>query len=572
MVVSFSDHISLLAAYVDGRVVIVDALERQVLNVQDKEPARSRDRRRLETLLLGSFDVAPTLSHRTASYGALVAAHSADGFQPVSRDAYSHRLDPVDLVMRGYDHWDATRWPGRNGRAAFAQVVYSVFVLGLLERLSLRIWDAAPDEASDNLREVQHVLDRLNADAGVPSFVRDARWLIQTAQGPLTRDLAPYFRVAALVAESIEEGDRLEIQKAGVVLAGGHLRSQQRYRAADIGRAFDDAEVLAVTRNSNSMDVALLVGDLVPLLERYEAALAGDDDERRLDLADVILQGLSSDPGLLITHLDLLGPAAMIEHVFVSGASEDDPRYTAQGQRHIELMSRYRDLVARLAAPLSDECLRLDPAGRPYSPLGISYGFCADILWNVALSALMARPPSTLSLEHLFGSRTSLDEKAERAEIWAHLPTRPGEREHFTHSPEWSQQVFAAVVQRLHARASGNVAPTGRLVVRHQLDSTAEALPDSAVNAQEHVITSDIQWAMKTGATAFPRSHFLADRQEGRYLASIEHDGKWFGLSKVVLTACLARARDAVITGVPPALVTRLRLTCREIVAAEDSG
>jgi hypothetical protein len=29
-------------------------------------------------------------------------------------------------------------------------------------------------------------------------------------------------------------------------------------------------------------------------------------------------------------------------------------------------------------------------------------------------------------------------------------------------------------------------------------------------------------------------------------------DGKWFGLSKVVLTACLARGLDAVIAGVPP--------------------
>ena len=567
MPVPFADHVALLTAYLDRRAVIVESIERQVLNVQGKEPARSRDRRRLETLLLGSLDGSVTPSLRTASYAALAAAHSADGFQPVSQDAYSHRFEPVDLVMRAYDEWDATRWPGRNGRAAFAQVVYSAVVLGLLEHLSLRIWDGGPEGASNRLREVQDLLHRLNTGAGAPAFVRDARWLIQTAQGPLTRGLAPYFRVAALVAESLDEVDRLEIHKAGVLLAGGHLRSQQRYRAAESRRAFDDSEVLAVTRNSNSMDVALLVGDLVPLLERYAAALSGDDDNRRLDLADVILQGLSSDPELLITHLDLLGPAATIEDVFVSGASEDDPRHTAHGKRHIELMSRYRGLVAHLAAPLSDECLRLDPAGRPYSPLGISYGFCADVLWNVALSALMARPPSTLSLEDLFGSRTHLDENAERAHTWAHLPTRPGEREHFTHSPEWSQQAFAGVVQRLHARASGNVAATGRLVLRHQADSTAGTLP-SAVNAQEHVITSDIQWAMKTGATAFPRSHFLADRREGRYLASVEQEGQWFGVSKVVLTACLARGLDAAMTGLPPQLVSRLRLACPEILAA----
>ena len=567
---SFADDVALLAAYLDRRAVIVESVERQVLNVQDKEPARSRDRGRLENLLPESFDRAIALPHRSGSCAALAATHAADGFQPVPQNAYSHRLDPVDLVMRAYGHWDATRWPGRNGRMAFAQVVYSALMLGLLERLSLRIWEAAPEDASDNLHEVQHLLDRLNAGPGVPALVRDARWLIQTAQGPLTRDLAPYFRVAARVAESLDEGHRLEVHKAGAVLAGGHLRSQHRYRAAESGREFDDPEVLAVTRNSNSMDVALLVGDLVPLLERYEAALARDDADLRLGLADVILQGLSSDPELLITHLALLGPATMIEEVFVSASPAHDPGYTAQGERHVSLMARFRDLVARLAAPLSEECLRLDPAGRPYSPLGISYGFCADILWNVALSALMARASSTLSLEDLFESRTRLDEKAGRAHIWAHLPTRPGEREHFTHSPEWSQQVFAGVVERLQALGSGNtVANTGRLVIcQDTADSSGDILPDSAVSAQEHVVTSDIQWALKTGATAFPRSHVIADRQEGRYLASVEQDGRWFALSKVVLTACLARGRNARITGVPPALAARLRLTCPEIVAA----
>jgi len=317
------------------------------------------------------------------------------------------------------------------------------------------------------------------------------------------------------------------------------------------------------------MDVALLVGDLVPLLERYEAALASDDADLRLGLADVILQGLSSDPALLITHLDLLGPATVIEEVFVRAAPAGGPGYTAEGGRHIALIGRYRALISRLAAALSEECRGLSPARLPYSPLGISYGFCADLLWNVALSALTTRSLSTLSLEDLFDSRTRLDEKAERADTWTHLPTRPGEREHFTHSPEWSQQVFAGVVQRLQGLGSGNaVANTGLVICQDTADSSGDILPDSAVNAQEHVVTSDIQWALKTGATAFPRSHVLADRQEGRYLASVEQDGRWFALSKVVLTACLARGRNARITGVPPALAARLRLTCPGIVAA----
>jgi hypothetical protein len=119
------------------------------------------------------------------------------------------------------------------------------------------------------------------------------------------------------------------------VLVGGHLRSQQRYRASETGRAFDDPEVLAITRNSNSMDVALLVGDLVPLLERFETTLGEDDADLRRGLVDAILQGLSADPELLITRLDLLAPATVVEEVFVDAATADGPRHTASGERHV---------------------------------------------------------------------------------------------------------------------------------------------------------------------------------------------------------------------------------------------
>jgi hypothetical protein len=215
---------------------------------------------------------------------------------------------------------------------------------------------------------------------------------------------------------------------------------------------------------------------------------------------------------------------------------------------------------------------RARPGPAPYSPLGISYGFCSDVLWNVALSAMTARPASSLSLEDLFESRSHLDEKAARARTWEQLPARSGERAHFTHSPAWAQQVFADAIARLRQVGTGHaVAPTGRLFVnRHGVDAPDGTLPDSAVKAQEHVVSSDVQWALSTGATAFPKSHLLADRQEGRYLASVEQDGKWFAVSKVLLTACLAQGRDAVIAGVPASLVDLLRLTCPSIVTVES--
>src|SRR4029078_8572253 len=97
--------------------------------------------------------------------------------------------------------------------------------------------------------------------------------------------------------------------------------------------------------------------------------------------------------------------------------------------------------------------------------------------------------------------------------------------------------------------------PDARLfVVPESIDapsSPANAIPERAVSAQEHCVTSDVKRALATGATAFPKGQILLDRKEGRFLASVEVDGKWFGVSKVLLTACTAQGRHALITGVP---------------------
>ena len=138
-------------------------------------------------------------------------------------------------------------------------------MLRQLEHLSLRIWDDGNHMAAERLQQVQQLLDLLNT-AGAAPRVRDARWLIQTAQSPLTRHLKPYFMIADRVAGSFMDRDRREIHKAGAALAGGHLRSQLRHRSWQTGWAFDDPQVIALTHLSNSMDMALLVGDLDSLV------------------------------------------------------------------------------------------------------------------------------------------------------------------------------------------------------------------------------------------------------------------------------------------------------------------
>lgn len=352
MSVPFTDHAALLEALLYHRQVIADRIESRLLNVQGKDLARGGNREQVERLLDACvYDLPGLAPDPSRLRGQLAAAQIADGFEPAVRERISLALDPVDLVIGAHRHWERERWPGKAGRVSFAKALFAIFILRQLEALSLRIWDDGAAAAGGRLEHIQQVLDRLNQEAGGKVLLRDARWLIQTAQGPLTRHLAPYFRTAERISESFTAADRIELHKAGAKLAGGHLRSQWRYRAAEMDRPIDDPAVLAVTRNSNSMDVALLVRDLVPLLEAYLAAGVGGDADHRLELADAILQGVSADPELLLTRLDLLAPCSTIETLFVEPAGDGNVRHTPMGVAHQTLLRRYGELIGQAAAP-----------------------------------------------------------------------------------------------------------------------------------------------------------------------------------------------------------------------------
>src|SRR5215203_537538 len=187
MPAAFDDYATLLGLFLDRRPDVAEAIDRQLLNVQGKESSRLREREYFASRLEACFLTAASVPRHLTSLATLAAAHQADGFEPAPREAHAHNVDALDLIVRAYEHWDRTRWPGRNGRLAFAHTVYAVAVLGQLEHLSLRIWDDGGADAGRRLALVQQLLGRLNADPTPVAFLRDARWLIQTAQGPLTR-------------------------------------------------------------------------------------------------------------------------------------------------------------------------------------------------------------------------------------------------------------------------------------------------------------------------------------------------------------------------------------------------
>ena len=223
-------------------------------------------------------------------------------------------------MIRGFHLWRQTRWPGRNGRVRYAHTLFNLYVIRCLELLSMRLWDVEASSAGDRLSHVQGVLDQLwkTTPADQPVLVRDARWLIQLAQSPATDDLGAYFEVAEKIAETLSEEDRIEIHKAGVRMAAGHLRSQIRYYSIKKAVSLDEKSLVLSTRNSNALDFALLIQELVPLLEAYEHAWHSDDGQKRLELADAICQGISPDPELFLNRVELLGAYSMIEHLFIT--------------------------------------------------------------------------------------------------------------------------------------------------------------------------------------------------------------------------------------------------------------
>jgi len=583
---SFPAHVALLEEFLARRTNIMGRIEETLLNVRGKETERIRNRAHFDRLLNDCFFTLPDLGPELAGLkGQLAAMHLADGFEPIQLDKFSIEFDPLDLVIRAYEYWSTYRWPGRSGRLAWAQVIYSVFLIRQLENLSLRVWDDGNAQAGDRFQRLQALLDCLNgpdaAGRSRPFFVRDARWLMQTAQGALTRDLAPYFRIAEHISLSFTDSVRLGIHAAGAKLAGGHLRSQILYRALETDRSIDDPENLAVARNSNSMDTALLLRDLVALLKRYDELCAAPDGaantEMRIELADAILQGISSDIELFLTRLDVLAPATTIEHLFFECEENDRVQFASLGRAHIDYLEEYRELIGRLAGRLEEDALVLAPQPNAYSPYGISYGFAADLLSNLALDKLISPSSSWVGLtfEDVFASRGSPELKLALAKALSALPKRAGEHDHFFHSADFAAQIFARLLAALDERSTASSKANAsshrdaRIYVSTESEETARSsagLTADIVSANEYCFTSKASGTLPQSWLALPVSQILTDRNEGRYLASAECDGGWFAISKFILTLFICQGTDILLFDVPKKLIQILLVACPGLI------
>jgi hypothetical protein len=502
--------------------------------------------------------------------GQLEQAHWAGGFQP-RRISGIHNgpADPAELMMRAFYMWGQTRWPGRNGRVRYAQTLFNLYVVRNLELLSMRIWDAGATSAGTRLAHIQDALDRLwhtNA-ADQPVLVRDARWLIHTAQSLATDDLAAYFEVVERTAESFSEHDRIEIHKAGVRMAGGHLRSQIRYHSTKKATSLDEQSVVLSTRESNALDFALLVQQLVPLLEAYEDAWQRDDRAKRLELADAICQGISPDPELFLNRVELLGAYSMIEHLFITTDVDGNAAYTSFGRRHVMLLEEYEARIGRVAKPLYEDCPRFRPVAGAYSPYGVLYGFSADLIKHMALKASQPDAVNRFSLEDVFVAGDANTGKLAWVTGWRKLPHLTREMERlFDYPQQFAEDIFDRIEHALRRRVSDDdanaVVPPGRLFLFEADSSQADAvsgIPDLPVR---YIRSSDEQMVTALKAESYDARQLLSDRREGKFVLSYQTPGGWVAITKSILTEVLGQGRDVKIVGLPALAVGVLKLMC----------
>ena len=580
----FRAHIELLQFFLAHRDEIVERIER-VLNAQRKPIEYLQDDSLLSRHFEDCFFTLTGVTHSQSRLrGQLEEAHWASGFRPREIPGLHNGLvDPAEMMIRGFHLWRQTRWPGRNGRVRYAHTLFNLYLVRCLELLSMRLWDAgsssAPDRVEDRLSQVQGVLDQLwkLTPADQPVLVRDARWLIQLAQSPATDDLGAYFEVAAKIAESLSEEDRTEIHKAGVRMAAGHLRSQIRYYSMKKAVSLNEKNLVLSTRNSNALDFALLIQQLVPLLEAYEHAWHGEDGQKRLELAAAICQGISPDPELFLNRVELLGAYSMLEHLFVTTDRDGQVVYTPMGRRHVQLLQEYEGRIGRVSKPLYDDCPHFRPVAGAYSPYGVLYGFSSDLMEHMALKTLQPDGVTHFSLEDVFVGGEANTDKLAWVSSWRKLPHLTPEVEKlFDYPQQFAEDVFDRIEEALRRRVSDDeanaVAHVGRLFLlpgdNLQADSNASLIPDLPVR---YIGSSDSQIVAAHKAEPYDEPRLLSDRREGKCVLSYKTPGGWVAITKTILTEVLGAGRDVKIVGLPPVAVGVLKLMCPNLVSCPES-
>lgn len=567
---AFEAHNELLRIFMAHRSRIVPGIQ-GLLNARQKPPRDRTEKDLLSRRFEDCFFALEALDEAQAGLrGQLQQAHWSGGFRPREMPGLHNDLaDAGEMMGRAFNLWQQTRWPGRNVIGRYAQALFNLYVLRNLELLVMRLWDAGAAQAGGRLEQVQQSLDALwqSSPPDQPVMVRDARWLIPIAQSPTTDELQPYFDVAAQLEGSLAGEDRLEVHRATIALAGGHLRSQLRYYHMQ-GTPLDEQSLVLSSRRSNALDFSMTIQGLVPLLGAYQQARDAGDDQRRLALAGAILQGISADPELFVNRLDLLGPYTMIEPLFTVIDAAGQAAYTPMGQRHVRLLQDYASRIADAADGLHADCASFRPVSGAYSPYGVVYGFSSNITEHMALKTLGPEPAPPFCLEDAFTDGEAGSGKLEWVSGWRKLPHISKEvLAMYDYPQQFAVQIFERIEHALRQRveAGPDAAPaTGRLFI---VPAASVADEDAASQASplplQYILSSDVQVVAGYRARSCDEASLLHDRFEGEFLVSYATTtGGWIGISKDLLTDILGAGRDVKISGLSAEAAGVLRLMC----------
>ncbi len=569
--VPFQAHVELLQLFLAHRGQLVERIQ-AVLNAQGRPLHYLQDRPLLSRAFEDGFFTLPALSsEQILLRGQLQEAHWASGFRPRDMPGIPNDMfDPADMMARAFRMWSDTRWPGRNGRQRYAQALFNLYVVRCLALLNMRLWDEGSSGAGARLAQVQGVLDGLwrTAPADQPVLVRDARWLIPVAQSPTTDELGPYFVVAEKIATSLSEEDRVEIHKASVLMAGGHLRSQLRHFNMQ-GTPLDDHALMLSTRGSNALDFAMTIQGLVTLFKAYEAAISAGDVERRTALAAAICQGISPDPQLFVNRVDLLGAYSMIEHLFVTKDESGHAVYTHTGARHLRLLHEYAVLIGRLSRPLHEDCPHFRPVRGTYSPYGVMYGFSSNLMEHMVMKTLQPEAETRFGIEDVFtGNDASVDRLA-WVSGWRSLPhISPEVLKLYEYPQQFAEDIFARIEQALRESVAGDAGAavrSGRLYITAE-NARADAKASGVAKLPvKYVLSSNPDLVAAQEAQAADQAKLLLDRREGMFVVSYQVPGGWVAITKDFLTEIFGEGRDAGVV-LPEAAAAVLRLMCPDLV------
>ncbi len=554
----FRAHVDLVQLFLAHRDPIVEEIQ-ELLNAQRKPAQYRQDSAQLSRHFEDCFFALPAVTPAQSGLkGQLQEAHWASGFTPREMPGlHNDLIDPAQMTIRAFHYWQQTRWPGRNGRARYAQTLFNVYLLRDLELLAMRVWDAGPSSATDRLSQVQGLLDELwkSSPADQPVLVRDARWLFPLAQSPTTNELASYFEVTELVAENLAEPDRIEIQKATVQMAGGHLRSQLRHYCIKKGVSLEENSLVLTARNSNALDFAVTIQNLVPLLQAYEHAIDKGDRRDRLQLAGAICQGISPDPDLFVNRVDLLATYSMIEHLFITDR-EGAAAYTPMGRRHVQLLQEYAAKISGLSKPLLEDLGAFKPLDGTYSPYGLIYGFSSNLTEHMALKTLQPEAVTAFSLEDVFADGDAAG-KLVWVSGWRKLPhIKPEVQRQFDYPQQFAADIFERIAQALRGHVTDNepdaVIRTGHLFIAAAEDPESGAEASVAQLPARYIQSSDRHIVAAHKAHSYDGQRLLHDRQEGMFVVSYRTAGGWVAITKDILTEILARGLMRELLGCPP--------------------